>query len=195
MDEFIIDDQAKLWKYLGLELKETSGQFEWKLRCPLPMHHGNGQDGRERTPSFCVTKDNRYYCFGCGGFGSVVDLISLVQGIPQIEVMRSLAIKIGLIDKNGKWDEEMLQSMPEKSFTPIDPEKTIDPWIQRSNMELYNYIKNFVGTPEFEKEFLWFEKVGAKIDELLEHTGHKDWEYAKELYEKLKSSIEKRRKV
>ncbi len=210
MDEFIIDDQTKLWKYIsiinekikisdvlrdwGLRLHKTSGQFEWKVNCPLPNHKGKGENGQERTPSFCVTQDNRYFCFGCNGYGSVVDLISLVQGIPQIEVIRKLAIKIGLIDEDGKWNDEMLISLPEKTFTPIDPEKVVDPYVLKVNVSLYNYIKKFVNTAEFEKELKWVEKIGKTFDEHLNYIGHEDWEYAKDLHDKILFSIKNRKK-
>jgi hypothetical protein len=45
---------------------------------------------------------------------------------------------------------------------------------------------------QFDKELKWLERVGEKVDEFLSNVGHEDWEYAKELSEKVIKSINKR---
>ena len=207
MDDFSIDHE-KLWKCLdivnqrinmedvlrnwGLQLRKTSGQFAWKTQCPLPNHIGKGSNGRERTPSFCISNDNRFYCFGCNSFGGIVDLVSLVQGVPKIEVIKSLAIELGIIDKTGKWDENILSSIPKKTISVFDPEKTVEPYILRTSAALRDHVVSFEGK-RYEEEFNWSERVGKKIDELLENIGYEDWEQVKNIYNSIISSIQKRR--
>lgn len=203
------DDPAKIWRCLsavnenvsmaetlrewGLELKETSSEsFLFKTRCPLPGHVGRGPGGRERTPSFCVSSVNRFYCFGCGRFGGIVDLISLVHGIPPMDVLRDLAKRIGLLDEDGNWDEERLRSLPERKEQLHDPMRTVDPYVMRANAALRDHVRSFLDSPGFDREFKWLERMGAKIDELLENIGYEDWEYAKAICDQVLTSIARR---
>lgn len=210
MDKFVVDDYEKIWKCLdivnehvkiedvlqkwGIYFKETFGKFKWKAKCPLPDHCGKGFDGAERTPSFCVSFDNRFYCFGCGKYGSVVDLVSLVQGIPTIEVIKSFAKNIGLIDNLGNWNNDILERIPDKKLIKFDPNKTVDPYVLKISVLIRDHIQEFWETEYFEKEFKWIERIAAKVDELLKNIGHEDWEYVKKMYDEINASIRKRRK-
>jgi DNA primase len=47
---------------------EPFGGNAWFVgRCPLPDHE-------DKSPSFYIYPPGRFYCFGCGGSGDVVDL-------------------------------------------------------------------------------------------------------------------------
>jgi len=186
-------DMAEVLREWGFELRETSSEsFKYKTRCPLPCHTGKGPMGRERTPSFCISAVNRFYCFGCGRFGGVVDLISLVRGIPPIEVLSNLAKRIGILDKDGNWDEERLKTLPEVEEQFHDPMKTVDPYVIRANAALRDHVRSYLNSPKFEKELIWLERAGTKIDELLENIGYEDWQYAKSIYEQILTSIKQR---
>ena len=98
---------ADLMREYGVELQATSsGRFTHKARCPLPFHAGNSADGKERTASFCVSANDDFYCFGCSKFGSVIDFVSLMEGIPPEDALVKLARKTGLLGEDGMVDEE-----------------------------------------------------------------------------------------
>lgn len=205
-----LDDPSRIWKCKeaveqkvqivdvltewGIRLKPSYGQaFEWKARCPLPGHVGKGADGRERTPSFCVSRKNNFHCFGCNTHGGVVKLVSLVQGIPQIETLRLLAKRAGLIDENGKLDESALSAIPVREKVEFDESKTAEFHIRRANAALRDHMYDFMESPEFEREFSWFEKMGARIDELVVGIAYEDWERALSLHQQVVVAIGKRK--
>lgn len=49
------------------DLEPFGGKAWFTGRCPLPDHE-------DKTPSFYIYPPGRYYCYGCGGSGDVVDL-------------------------------------------------------------------------------------------------------------------------
>jgi len=209
MDWFLKDDPDMLWRCIdivnrsvpivdilrgwGIGLQKSSGKFEWKAKCPLPSHVGKGTGGQERTPSFCVSSDNRFYCFGCSGFGGPADLVSSVQGIPMTEAIRALAVRAGILDGDGNWNEDVLASVPEKARHRCDPEQTVEPHILRASAALRDHVRSFAGTCSFDGEFGWAELMGEKMDELIDHIGHEDWEYAKNMCDKVLESIRRRK--
>ena len=57
---------------LGIKYQKKGNRYF----CCCPFHS-------EKTPSCLIdVKNNRYYCFGCGEYGSVYDLVSKIKGIP-----------------------------------------------------------------------------------------------------------------
>lgn len=59
-------------------------------RCPRPDHE-------DRTPSFHVYPDGRFYCYGCGWCGDVTDHWAGVNGLgPGIEAALDLAREFGV---------------------------------------------------------------------------------------------------
>lgn len=204
------EDPSRLWRCLeaieeripikeildewGVETRPASGAFEWKMRCPLPTHVGKGRGGRERTASFYVSSKNRFYCFGCNHFGGIVELVSRVRGIPHLETLRLLARRAGLLDDEGRLDESVLSELPSREEAAFDESRTAEPHIRRANAALRDHARSFLGTPAFEAEFAWLEKMGARIDELVASIGHEDWEYAQKLCDKVLESIELRGK-
>jgi len=79
-----IDAAAVVGDYLRLERK--SGRF-WGL---CPFHH-------EKTPSFTVDPDRKYYyCFGCHKGGSIVDFVMEMDKLSFPEAIEILAKRFGV---------------------------------------------------------------------------------------------------
>jgi len=188
LSKISIIDVAKEYG-LELEPKET-GTFTHRTYCPL--HVGKGAGGKERTPSmFFSGSSNSFCCFGCGVGGTVLEFVSYMDGTPPVIALAKLAKKVGLIDKDGNWDELKLQSLGNYR-TQFDPNKTVDPYIFRISDALRRYIRKFINHENFEKELRWMERVGAKADSFLANIGHEDWEYAKDLCEKIEKAVKNR---
>jgi len=206
--EFLDQDPNRAWKFkntvnskvslidlmkkynLELEEKQTGQDFTHRTHCPF---HKGKNGGRERTPSMFVSqKTNSFFCFGCGVSGDPITFVSLMDGTPPIIALQKLAKDIGIIQKDGQWDE--LQVDAQADFT-FDPSKTIEPFILEMSSIIRNYIKAFVKTDEFEKELKWIEKVGRQLDTYLEQIGHEDWEDAQKLRDKLSRKIKSRAKA
>jgi len=51
-----------------------------------PFHNG----GREKTPSFYIMADNRFYCFGCNQGGDSIDFVMKRDGIEFIPAVKKL---------------------------------------------------------------------------------------------------------
>ena len=208
--EFLENDPDTAWKYrnliisqvsivelmnkYGLQLESKITGQEFTHRCFCPFHKGKGNNGRERTPSMFVSDiTNSFFCFSCNATGTVINFVSLVDGTPPLIALQKLAKDIGIMDKDGKWDELKLDSL--EFLSPVfDPQKTIEPYLLEIGNSIRGYIKKFIRTSSFEKEFKWTQKVGEKVDEFLSNIGHEDWEYAKNLADKVKKSISKRNK-
>lgn len=180
---------VELMNEYGVKLEsKPTGQFTHRAFCPFHK----GKTGRlERTPSMFVSETtSSFCCFGCSAGGSVIDFIQLIDGTPPTIALTKLAKRIGLVDKDGKWDELKIDSL---GGAPVfEPVKTIEPFLFEISAALRNYIKLFINTPEFEEEFKWFEKAAAKADEFLSNIGHEDWEYAQNLCENIQKIIKNR---
>lgn len=184
----------KLMKKYGLELEEKQSGQDFTHRTYCPFHKGK-DGGRERTPSMFISqKTNSFFCFGCGTSGGPIHFVSLMDGTPPLIALQKLAKDIGLIQKDGKWDELQLDSLGEMEY-PVDPLKTIEPFILEMSGIIRKHIKSFVNTQEFERELKWIEKVGRQLDKYLGRIGHEDWEDAQKLRDKLYKKIKSRAKA
>jgi DNA primase len=68
----------------GIELATSTGNLS--VRCPLPSH-----GHPDRTPSMRLyLDDDRYFCFGCGAKGDVVQWVRDVKGCGVPEAIRAL---------------------------------------------------------------------------------------------------------
>jgi len=208
--EFLEQDPNKAWKFknavnsrvsiidlmkkynLPLEEKQTGQDFTHRTFCPF---HKGKEGGRERTPSMFVSqKTNSFFCFGCGVSGSPIHFVSLMDGSPPLIALQKLAKDVGLIKKNGHWDELQLDALNEFEC-PFDSTKTIEPYILEMSTIIRKHIIDFVGTERFEKELKWIEKVGGQLDKYLNQIGHEDWEDAIKLRDKLFRKIKSRAKA
>lgn len=209
--EFLKHDPSRIWKCrdavlssvslvdllreYGVEVMEaSSGNFSHRARCPLPLHRGRGDGGQERTPSFYIsTRSGDFYCFGCSSCGSAIDLVSLIEGIPSHMALEKLAARVGLLDEAGEWDEDMIETLSlEKE--PYDPLKTIDPYVMDASVALRRHLTAFAGTGRFDRELLWTEQIGRQVDAFIDSIGHKDWEQARDMRDKVLERISRRRK-
>jgi len=201
--EFLDDSPSDLWKLknavlskinlvevmteygIMLEPKQT-GRFTHRTACPF--HRGKG-GGRERTPSFYIDSGGSFFCFGCSMSGNAINFVSQIEGMPLTAALQKLAMKAGLIDENGRIDSLLADELPCMDTEPI---KTIDPLLVEIGAVLRSYVKRFIGSESFEREFEWAEKVGAKVDEFLLDVGFEDWEYVKDICDKVKSTVKSR---
>jgi len=168
-----------------LEPKQT-GKFTHRTSCPF--HRGRG-GGKERTPSFYIDSGGSFFCFGCSISGNAINFISQVEGMPLTAALQKLAKKAGLLDENGKVEGFLVDELP---YVDAEPIKTIDPLLVEIGSVLRNYIKRFIGSEPFESEFEWVEKVGARVDEFLLDVGFEDWEYVKDICDKVKLTVKNR---
>ena len=83
------------------DLESVGGKAWFTGRCPLPTHE-------DSTPSFYIYPPGRYYCYGCGGRGDVVDLEFHCGDYCELwEAMVSLAVEYGvkLPGRTKRWHE------------------------------------------------------------------------------------------
>ena len=65
----------------------SSGNFDYRCKCPSSEH----KRGMERTSSCYInTKDNNFYCFGCGAGTSIVDFYMLCKDCNFSDAMNDL---------------------------------------------------------------------------------------------------------
>jgi hypothetical protein len=197
-----VDDPVNAWKFRDIVTSQVSilelakeykiqlaekytGQFTHIARCPFHS---------EKTPSFYISHiTNTFHCFGCSKGGTVIEFVSFADGTPAIIALEKLGKKIGLIDKNGKWDELRLE-IDGNEISPFDPMKTIEPYLFEISSALRKHITKFVNTPDFTKELRWMERVAAKVDKFLVDISYDDWEYVKSISTSVQNSIKKRNK-
>jgi DNA primase len=90
------------------ELEPLGGKARFKGRCPLPDHE-------DQTPSFHIYPDGRYWCFGCGRGGDVVDLEYFCGDYGELwEAMISLAVDYGveLPERPRSWHRRLERQRP-----------------------------------------------------------------------------------
>jgi hypothetical protein len=203
--DFEFLDPSEVWKYkslvmskinivdlmveykIPLELK-SSGQFSHRAKCPF--HKGvNGK--KEKIASFYISQEtNSFYCFGpCDAHGTIIDFVSLMDGTPPIVALMKLAKKVGIINKNGQWDELQLDSYG--SFvSEFDPNKTIEPYLFNISFLLRDYIRRFINNG-LDDKLLKMEKFASKIDKAVSKLEYGDWEEAEKLFIKVKERLSK----
>ena len=83
-----IEDVAR--RYTDLEPFGSSAKAWFMGRCSLPDHPDN-------DPSFYIYPPGRFWCYGCGRGGDVVDLEFFCGGFGELwEAMVSLAVEFGV---------------------------------------------------------------------------------------------------
>ena len=90
------------------ELETLSGKARFKGRCPLPDHE-------DRTPSFYIYAQGRYWCYGCGRGGDVIDLEFFCGDYGELwEAMISLAVDYGveLPERPPSWQRKLERQQP-----------------------------------------------------------------------------------
>jgi vacuolar-type H+-ATPase subunit I/STV1 len=74
----------------------------------------------------------------------------------------------------------------------LKPRETIDPYLFEISHIIRKYIQKHMGMESFEKEFRWAEKLSRKVDDFIGQIDNEDCEYAADLVEKIRKSIEAR---
>jgi len=83
------------------ELRPLGGQAWFTGRCPLPDHE-------DKSPSFYIYPPGRWWCYGCGRGGDVVDLEFFCGDYGELwEAMITLAVEFGveLPGRTERWHE------------------------------------------------------------------------------------------
>ena len=87
----VIDEvraRADIVEIVGESVQLKKAGREYKANCPFH---------EERTPSFYVVPDKRFYkCFGCGKSGSVFDFVMEHQGMDFVEAVKFVAGRAGV---------------------------------------------------------------------------------------------------
>ena len=165
----------KLLDHFGIEyFPASSGSFDHKMKCPLPIHDG----GSEKTAScFFSEKTNSFCCFGCNSGHDIIDFVKLYKGIPFGEALKWLAEFAGITSSEISTEEVVKEKK--------DPEKTVKIWIMRAGVEMRKFLEEYKGKSEYEKLCEKSEKVFAKLDEMLDNITDENYLVAKEYYDKL----------
>jgi DNA primase len=91
-------------------LEPLGGRAWFDGRCPLPDHE-------DKTPSFYIYPPGRFYCYGCGRGGDVVDLEFFCGDYGELwEAMMSLALEYGveLPERPPSWRRKQERQKPVK---------------------------------------------------------------------------------
>ena len=84
------------------------GQAWFSGRCPLPNHE-------DKDPSFYIYPPGRYYCYGCGGSGDVVDLEFFCGDYGELweaMVLLSLEFDVQLPQRSESWYRRQERQRP-----------------------------------------------------------------------------------
>jgi len=184
--EFLKPAPGILWKYTkqilskinivdivqeyDIYLEELASEnFTHRAYCPF---HEGKNGGRERTPSFFVSKTtNSFNCFGCGKYGNLVSFVSLIEGTPPIIALEKLAKKVGFIDKNGKFDDLNIDT-----DIQYDPSKSISPILVEIGVIIRKHMRQNINQTE---------KICKKLDQYINQLEHDDYDRAVKLRDKL----------
>jgi hypothetical protein len=92
-------------------LEPLGGKARFKARCPLPDH----EDRTPSLPSFYIYPPGRWWCYGCGRGGDVVDLEFFCGDYSELwEAMISLAIEydVDLPERPPSWHRKHERQRP-----------------------------------------------------------------------------------
>ena len=173
-------DFVELLLDYGIEVSDESyNSFRYKSNCPLPGHYGKGENGEDRTPSFCISDNKKFYCFGCNNHGNVLDFISKMEGTPVIEVIRTLANKYGLIE-DGSINPTIDLKEKKKKKNPAVDDIVYDTYIL-----IRKYRNNH-------DDNQWVEKLSGVAETLFNKLEFQNWERALSIKKRVKEKLEER---
>lgn len=93
--------------------------------CNCPFHN-------DRTPSMKV--DIRYYCFGCGAKGDVIDFVSRLFGLSPLDAAKKIASDFNLIVDDYNCDKGYKNYSSDNCSSHI-PSRATNPLILQKNNE------------------------------------------------------------
>ncbi|MFA5024093.1 MAG: CHC2 zinc finger domain-containing protein [Patescibacteria group bacterium] len=156
----------------------SSGNFDHKMKCPLPMH----SEGSERTAScFVSSTTNKFYCYGCNRGSSVIDFVSFYSGKPYIETLKWLAQFAGITSIEAS----PAAVIKEKK----DPNKTTRKWIMDTGIIIRTFLKSVEEKTEYNKWCDWAEKRYVELDKYMDELKDKDYEIVEKYYNKVKKYL------
>lgn len=163
----------------------SSGEYDHKMRCPLPIHAG----GQERTAScyFSDTK-NKFRCYGCSNSGSIIDFISLYSGRPFYEAVKWLSDFARLTPEQI---EAGLSNLPAREHK--DPDKTVSKYVLRSGILIRDFLKSIRKKADYSKWVEWADRRFERLDRYSAKLTDKDWEQVKAYYEKIERFLRERK--
>ncbi len=96
----------------------------------------------DRHPSMKVAE--RYYCFGCGEKGDVINFVAKLHNLSQYEAAKKLALDFGLqiekIEKNAYQNKNKKAALKEKTVrNNYQVQKDFEKWEQRCQKILSDY--------------------------------------------------------
>lgn len=146
----------------------SSGNFDYKCKCPSPDH----KRGMERTGSCYInSKDNNFYCFGCGAGTSVVDFYMLCKDCDFSDAMRDLKLIVG-----------------EKNIRPSG--RVIKPNNFNILLKISLLFKSVMRNHP--NDLKWINKVMIKTDSFVQDIKTDDISSAKKLLSNLKDLVSSR---
>lgn len=165
----------------GIEYtKACSGNFNYKLRCPLPVH----LDGNERTPSMYVSdKNNDFHCYGCNSGGTVISFMMMYHGEPYLKSMERLATYAGITEGN-------IDLSAIKPREKVNPEHTIAIHVYRSGLAIREYLKKLSNSDEYKDNVVWAGRQFDRLDRYLIDFDDEKWEEVKKYHDKVIRFIE-----
>ena len=92
--------------------------------CRCPFHNDN-------TPSMKV--DIRYYCFGCGEKGDVIDFVGKLYGLRPYDAARKIADDFRIIDYDNYSNHRSIENNPPSSTSNLRIRKPGPKIIQHNN--------------------------------------------------------------
>ncbi len=156
-------------KEFGIDLEfAASGNFDLRCKCPSEEH----KNGNERTSSCYIdSKNNNFYCFGCGVGSNCIDFYMACMGINFSEAMKALKPRVDLSKVKGK----RIEQLP-NNFSIL---------LETSAL----FRKIMISNP---KDLKWINNIMKRTDQYLLDIEPTDTKSAQKLYKKLKSLFEKR---
>ncbi|OQY06680.1 MAG: hypothetical protein B6I28_06105 [Fusobacteriia bacterium 4572_132] len=132
-----IDSVKIIEKYLP-NVKVYKSATTSKMKCPFHVSDKT-EDGVEKTPSLLLNEDNSYYCFGCGAYGQIYEILEKKLGISRLNAIKLLANEMNLKLEFGHNDsKEFINYKKEKE---IQKDRYFDN-LKKNKKALYYLIKN-----------------------------------------------------
>ena len=125
---------AEAARRTGIPLATSAGTVT--VKCPMPSHAHP-----DRTPSMRLyLDDDRFYCFGCGAKGDVVQWVQDTEGVGTLAAVHRLETGQALHNAWGSppaiGSSPKLSSSGQPSFAPVRPEAvSFEPTRNRGGVE------------------------------------------------------------
>jgi len=156
-------------KEFGIEIEDTSsGNFNYKCRCPSPEHKGGG----ERTGSCYIdSKKNNFWCFGCNIGSNCIDFYMLCTQLSFGEAVSVLKQRV----KPGTIKSKYYPVEPNNFYTLLQISKLF-----RTTMKAHT------------DDLKWINDLMQYSDKFILSLGSSDDKKAKFLFNEIKKTIKKR---